>query len=345
MRLRLVMLAGAVLIGACSPAPSGSPTATPGAAATPGSSPAASAAPTGAGQHAAPSASVGTSGAVVIPLSGEAPDAIQIDGRTAWVLGGESGTLMEVDLAAEAEVRSIDVGFGATHLGLPAPGVASVARFDSTGGDFLSLVDLAAGSVDPLADVATGALGGMTVGEDAGVWALEQADRLVLVNASTRREVNDGAVDVGENVHMEVQWGDGSAWVGSDATPLLRVGSDDLAVMATIDVRGVPFVFRDGLLWGAGPNELWAIDVATDKIARRISLANVIEVLALDIQGRYAWIGVRRPGHVGRVLRFDLAAERVIEEHDVSLPAAVRIDGDRAWVASYLTNELIGFVR
>ena len=51
------------------------------------------------------------------------------------------------------------------------------------------------------------------------------------------------------------------------------------------------------------------------------------------------------PGHVGRVLRLALPGGAVVAEHDVSLPAAVRLAPNRAWVASYLENELVGFSR
>ena len=46
---------------------------------------------------------------------------------------------------------------------------------------------------------------------------------------------------------------------------------------------------------------------------------------------------------IGAVLRVDLATGAVVDEFPVSLPAAVRLDADHAWVASYLTNELLGF--
>jgi hypothetical protein len=45
------------------------------------------------------------------------------------------------------------------------------------------------------------------------------------------------------------------------------------------------------------------------------------------------------------VLRLDLRSAAVVAEYPVSLPAAVRIGPDRAWVASYLENELVGFAR
>jgi hypothetical protein len=278
-----------------------------------------------------------------IPLSGAAPDAIVLDGDMAWVLAGEGGMLMEVDLAARREVRAIEVGFGATHLALPSSGLAAVARFDASGnGTFLPIIDLRTAALD---GIDTGALGGLAKGEDGTVWALERADRLVKVDAVGRRVLGDVRVDIGENVHTEVQWGAGAAWVGSDGTPVLRVGPD-LAVEASIAVdTGLPFLVRDGLVWGAGPEQLWAIDATSNVVVRKIPLENVIEVLALDVQGDEAWLAIRHPGHVGAILRLDLAAGEVVEEHAVSLPAAVKIAPDRVWVASYLTNELVGYTR
>ena len=80
-------------------------------------------------------------------------------------------------------------------------------------------------------------------------------------------------------------------------------------------------------------------------VVREIPLEGVIEVLAVDVQGDEAWLAIRHPGHVGAVLRLDLADGEVVEEHAVSLPAAAKMAPGRAWVASYLTNELLGFAR
>jgi hypothetical protein len=283
-------------------------------------------------------------GPIRIPLSGAAPDAVALDGDAAWVLTGEGGTLIEVDLVARREMRAIDVGFGATHFALPGAGIAAVARFDDSGnGTFLPIVDLASGAVSA---VPTGALGGLASGDVGVVWALEKADRLLKVDVRSRTVVGEAPVEVGENVHTEVQWGAGSAWVGSDGTPVVRVGDDDLSIEATIAVdTGLPFLVEDGLVWGAGPNQLWAIDPATNEVSRKVGLVDLIEILALDIDRDDAWLAVRHPGHVGAVLRLDLRTGEVIAEYPVSLPAAVRLAPDRAWVASYETNELVGFAR
>jgi len=329
--LTALVIAGSAV--ACSPAGGSS---TPGTSAAPGVPSAATSAGPGSP---APSADT-----VRIPLTGVAPGAIVLDGDRAWVLAGESGDLIEVDLAGARELRSIHVGFGPTHLSLPDPGVAAVGRFDnSENGWYLVLVDLATGELD---GVTTGALGALAGGEDGVVWALEKADRLLKVDARSGAVIDDVPVDVGENVHLEVQWGAGSAWVGSDATPMLRVSGEDPAIEATIRVpTGIPFLFEGGLVWGAGPTELWALDPSTDAVTRHVPLDDVIEILGLDIEGDEAWLAVRRTGRVGAVLRLDLASGALVAEHPVSLPAAVRIGPDRAWVASYLTNELIGFAR
>jgi hypothetical protein len=280
---------------------------------------------------------------VRIPVSGTAPGALVFAGSRAWVLAGEGGTLMEVDLVGRRELRSIEVGFGATHLAV-LDGVVAVGRFDDSGnGSHLVLVDL---RTEEIRGVPTRPLGGLAVGDDGIVWALEQAGRLLKVDVGAGEIVAELAVEIGANVHTEVQWGAGSAWVGSDGTPVLRVRGDGLAIEATIDVpSGLPFLFEAGLVWGAGPTFLWAIDPTTNAVVRNVALDDVIEILGMAIDDEEAWLAVRRPGHVGRVLRLTLPAGDVVAELEVSLPAAVKIGPDRAWVASYLDNELVGFSR
>jgi hypothetical protein len=302
-------------------------------------------APSGGAIVPAPPTAAATPGEPIrIPLSGAAPDAIALDTGTAWVLAGEGGTLMQVDLAEAREVDAVEVGFGATHIARPATNTAAVGRFDdSDTGAYCLLVDLSSGELRP---VTTGELGGLAAGDEGTVWALEKADRLVKIEVATGSVVDSTQVDVGENVHVEVQWGAGSAWVGSDGLPVVRIDGDDLDARTTIEVpTGIPFLFHGGLLWGAGPTELWAIDPETNAVSRHVPLTNVIEILALDIDGDDAWLAVRKTGRVGAVLRLDLATGTLVNEFAVSLPAAVKLDDEHAWVASYLTNELLGFDR
>ena len=332
-RLHLATATLAALLAACGgTAASGEPSLRP------------SIAPTASVAPSAPFAPTAPDDVVRIPLSGAAPGALVLRGGRAWVLAGEGGSLMEVELAARRELRAIEVGFGATHLAVLEDGVAAVGRFDdSANGSYLVLADL---QTEEIRGVPTGALGGLALGEDGIVWALEQADRLLKVDTGSAEIVAELGVDIGENVHLEVQWGAGSAWVGSDGTPVVRVGGGNLAIEATISVpSGLPFLFEDGQLWGAGPTALWAIDPAKNEVVRNVALDDVIEILGVAVDGDEAWLAVRRPGYVGRVLRLALPAGDVVGEFDVGLPAAVKLGPDRAWVTSYLDNELVGFPR
>ena len=185
----------------------------------------------------------------------------------------------------------------------------------------------------------------MTMGEEGSVLALEKADRLLRVDPAKRSIVDRVVVDI-DDEHMEVVAASGAAWVASDHTPVRRISLPKLAVAGTIEVGGgIPFVTRNGLVWGARLDAVWAIDPARNAVSRTLALVDVSEILAMDIDGDDAWIAVRRPGHVGAVIRLDLKDGRVVGEYPVSLPAAVRIAGNRVWVASYLTNELLGFAR
>ena len=134
-----------------------------------------------------PSASAAPDAVVRIPLSGAAPDALVLDGDRAWVLAGEGGTLMEVDLAEARELRSIEVGFGATHLAVLDDDIAAVARFDDSGnGSYLVLVDLRSRGRSAVSRPARSA--GSRSARTGSLWALEQADRLVKVDARAGRD-------------------------------------------------------------------------------------------------------------------------------------------------------------
>jgi outer membrane protein assembly factor BamB len=278
-----------------------------------------------------------------VALSGTAPAALAIDGDRAWVYEIESGDLSLVDLAAARETRSIHFGGLGSHVVLGADGTIYVARFDTGGsGEHLLVIEPESGTIS---GVTTGPLGGLAVAEDGSVLALEKADRLLRVDPVSREIVDQVRVEVNDE-HMEVLAAAGSAWVASDHTQVRRISIPALENESTYELGGgIPFVARDGLVWGARPDVVWAIDPETNTVAQTVPVANVIEILAMDIDGTDAWIAARRPGHVGVLLRLDLEDGRVVAEYPVSLPAAVRIVGDRVWVASYLTNELLGFAR
>jgi hypothetical protein len=46
-----------------------------------------------------------------------------------------------------------------------------------------------------------------------------------------------------------------------------------------IDVDGAPIGLSDGLVWGAGPNEVWAIDPETDEVVESIQKPDDVDTL------------------------------------------------------------------
>jgi hypothetical protein len=349
--LAVVALIGSMFLAVqCTPAdlatPRSSPATTPNSSAidtgetSPSDQAAATPSPSGTPQLADPVALVG--------LTGTAPASIAIDGGSAWVYSIETGDLGEVDLLAGTEKRSIHFGGFGSHVVRGADGgTLYVARFDTNGSpvgatDFLLTIGAKTGAIG---GIHTTGLGALARAEDGAILALEKAGRLLRIDPSTRRVTGSAKVPV-EDEHMEVVAAGGDAWVSSDHTPLRQISLPDMTTKASIDVGGgVPFVVRDGLIWGGRPGAIWALDPKTAKVVRTIEVPDMIEIFALDIDGGDAWLGTRITGGTGMLFRLDLTDGHVVGTHLVGLPAAVRIAGNRAWVASYLDNELDAFPR
>jgi len=288
-----------------------------------------------------------------LPLSGEGPIDIEIEGgATAWVITSDSGNLISVDLSHACETRSFKVGSMLTTLALGFQ-QAYVGQLDPVAGaQPLVSVDLADGST---VDIRSETMGGLTVLGDY-LMALEQSGLMRVIDTPLHNTVSTVVVEVNQNEHMEIVSDGTQAWASGDGTPVQRISlnereeSDVISVAASLDASietggGIPFDADGGLVWGARPDEVWAIDPTTNQISKHVALENVIEVLAMDVADGEAWIGARRPGRVGTVIRIDLATGDVLGEWPVSLPAAVKVVGDFAWVASYETDELIGISR
>jgi len=279
---------------------------------------------------------------VTVDLTGQGPIGVVTAGGSGWVVLADSGHLAEVDLAAGAEVQSTVVGAGATHVAVDARGIY-VGRFEASGGrEALVVVERADGTVSgipvgPLESVSTG---------DGTIWALEKTGTIDIIDATSRKLTRSTSVHIDPDAHAEAVPGAGSLWVSGDRTPVHRV--DPTAAQVTADIEtggGIPLAFSDGLLWGARADELWAIDPKTNSISRRVPLDDLIEILALDVDGNDAWIAARRPGRIGTVVHLDVTSEEVTEQFTVSLPAGVAIENGRVWVTNYDTNELLGFDR
>src|SRR5207342_2939428 len=108
----------------------------------------------------------------------------------------------------------------------------------------------------------------------------------------------------------------GALWVSSDTTPLHRI---DATTGETEDLDvggGVPFIAKDGLVWGASPTEVWAVDETTGQVTERITLEGSTEVLSLDVAPSTIWVGLRRGGRIGTIREIDRASGEVLTELD-----------------------------
>ena len=141
----------------------------------------------------------------------------------------------------------------------------------------------------------------------------------------------DVALD--RNAHSNAVFAGGALWVSSDTTPLHRI---DASTGETEDLDvggGVPFVAKDGLVWGASQTEVWAVDEATGQVTHRIALEGSTEVLSLDVTPSTVWVGLRRSGRVGTVREINRATGEVLAElDDVDIPARIVIAFDSAWI-------------
>jgi hypothetical protein len=280
---------------------------------------------------------------VRLRLSGRGPIGMAIADGVGWVVATDSGHLISLDMATATETAAIDIGAGGSSVVIGDDGTAYVSRYDtgSTGEGIL----VVKGRDHAVSGIATMALGGLAAGEAGTVWALEKAGNVLHVDPAARRILDRVAVAVDTNEHMEIVAGAGARWVSSDHTPVRRIAAD-ATVAAVIETGGgIPLDFADGLVWGARADELWAIDPRRNEVTRHVALEDVAEILALDVEGDEAWLAVRRPGRVGAVVRLELPGGRVVAGHAVSLPAAVELAADRAWVTDYDTSEVLGFAR
>jgi hypothetical protein len=258
-----------------------------------------------------------------------------------WVVATDGGQLVDVDLATGA-THPIDIGPSANWVKVLDDGRVVLSRYGpAPGRSTLEIIDTADGSVTPIVD---DPIEGLDV-DDGGIWAIAKGGTVIAA------DMNGGIagqtpVDIAANEHTDLVGTGESAFASSDSTLVRRVNREPATISATVTTDGgVPFVADGGLVWGARPDELWAIDPKTNEVSRRYPLTDVAEILDLDVEANDAWIGVRHPGRIGAVIRLDLSTGAEVADIPMSLPAAVVIDGDRTWVTDYEAGALLGFDR
>jgi hypothetical protein len=336
----LVLSCVAGLVAGCGPAASVPASTSPSVSTSASESSAAPSPSTGLASPAAPVPDL-----VRVPLDGEGPLGIDLDGDHAWVVLTDSGGLAEVDLTTHQVIRTIDIGTGGQQVVASPDGTIYVGRYTTGGvGEDIVEVDAASGSVS---GIPLGPIGGLGL-DGQQLWALEKTGEVARIDAATGSVTSSVEVHVDQDAHMDLVAADGSAWVSGDRTPVHRISGSDATIEAAVETDGgIPLAFAGGLVWGARPDEVWAIDPATNAVVRRVALLGVDEILALDVDvdADEAWIAVRKPGRVGAIIAVDLASGAVLSDTPASIPAGVRLSADHAWVTDYERDELIGLPR
>jgi streptogramin lyase len=176
------------------------------------------------------------------------------------------------------------------------------------------------------------------------IWAVDPRGAVLAIDPDGGGVVSSTPVAIDPNVHVGLVGDERALWLSSDTTALLRVDPATARVAASIDVGGgIPMAIAHDLVWGASPHHVWAVDPASNEIRVRLPIENTIETLNLAVTENALWLGARRPGYVGVVIRFDLATGRATGEAAVSLPARLLFAFGSVWVVDWDSNTLLRF--
>jgi sugar lactone lactonase YvrE len=267
----------------------------------------------------------------VIPLSGTEAYGLTATADAVWAVLYQSEVLSRVDPETNEEVAAIDAGPGAASL-LTVGNDVWLARYGGAGSSDPDVTIYRDG--EAVSDLEAGELCcDLTLLGDA-VWGIDPAGSLVGMKRVGGAVV--GRIRVPRlhfDIHTNVVAGGDSLWVSSDDTPLFRVDPGTGMIADTVKTGGgVPFVEVDGLLWGAKPDELWAVDVEAAKVIRRIQLADSVEVISMAIDEGAIWLGMRHVGVVGAVERLDPKTGEVLADIPVDVPARIVPAFGSVWV-------------
>jgi streptogramin lyase len=273
-----------------------------------------------------------------IDLGGAEPYGLAIKGNNVWAVSYQAGTLSKVDPSSAKVTATVRLGGAASVLatgdalwvaGYGGPSDSAVYRIDPADGSTKATVRPGEVCCD------------LTEGEHGEVWVMDPSGWLSRIDPGTNAVTKRFPVTVDRNAHSNVVYAGGALWLASDTTKLFRIDPAN-GTTTTIDVGGgVPFVARDGLLWGASATQLWAVDEATGALARTVPLKNSSEVLSLELGLGAIWVGIRHPGRIGAVLRLDPSSGAVIDEiSDIGIPARIGIGFGSAWITDSGSSSL-----
>jgi hypothetical protein len=277
-----------------------------------------------------------------IPLSGSTASGLAEAGGWLWVTHFESSLLSQVDPRTGAETAVVEVGPNAGSVTAIADQLWIAHYTNQPEHAQLTRVDPQTAMV--VARLQPPHLCCEVAGAAGLVWAVDPRGTLLAIDPLRAHVVSARTVPVDPAVHIGLVGDERALWLSSDTTALLRIDPTDARVVVSLDVGGgIPMTMAHGLVWGAGPHHVWAVEPATNDVRVRLELTNTIETLSLALTADTLWVGARRPGSVGVVLRVDLATGRLTGEAAVGLPARVLYTFESVWVADWDTNRLLRF--
>ena len=162
--------------------------------------------------------------------------------------------------------------------------------------------------------------------EGAGsIWALERTWNVVRIDTQTNKVVGRFPVTVDPSAkRVNAVFGGDSVWFSGGPT-LTRIRVADGTTEQIDTGGGVPLRARAGLMWGASAKELWALDMASGKVVRRIPVS-AVDVVSLNLDDDSIWVGVLRTSRTGALLRLDQASGAVRGElGGLTYPARIEI--------------------
>lgn len=262
---------------------------------------------------------------------------LAITADSVWATSYAGGTAAQVDPATDTVTKTVDLGRGAASV-LAVGDTVWVAGYGGAGGGpALMRIDEQSGEVTTY-DV-DALCCDLAVEQDL-IWGVDPAGKVLSFDAEGK-PVRTYDVEVGQNVHVNGVAIGSDYWVSSDSTPLTRIDTANGKAVELTAVQGVPFLARDGLVWGASTDEVWAIDAVTGEVAERLDVPDSIEVLSLEITDADVFVGIRHPGRIGAVLDLDRETGDLEQELDVDIPARLALGFGSLWVTDSGSDKLL----
>ena len=274
----------------------------------------------------------------VIELEGSEALGLAITSQAVWAITYQTSTLSRIQPESGTVTASESIGSGAATL-LAVGDDLWAAGYGTQTDSNIYRIDPVTGQVT--AAIASGEVCCDLTAGDGAIWAIDPEGSLLRVDPATNEMVDRIGISIDREAHTNVVYAGESLWVSSDTTPLLRVDPNSGSIDEFDVGGGVPFLEDDGLLWGAAPDSLWAVDPSTGSVAAQIALEDSIEVISLGVGETEIWTGIRRLGFVGAVLRINRASGEVLDEfREIEIPARVAFGFDSVWITDSGSNEL-----